>query len=62
MLAPPPTAEEQRVGNDLRNEAEQRMIDDTPIIHIPHLTNVLGMMETHNPMAKQALKQTPCLH
>ncbi len=34
IYAPPPMAEEQWVGNDIRNEVEQRVIDDTPIIHI----------------------------
>jgi hypothetical protein len=62
MLAPPPTAKEQRVSNILRNEAEQRVIDDTPIIHIPCLTDAPGIMELYNPTDKRALKQTPCFH
>jgi hypothetical protein len=62
MLAPPPTAKEQRVSNNLRLEAEQRVIDKTPIIHIPHLTDAPEIMESHNPMAKRALKQMPPFH
>jgi hypothetical protein len=62
MLAPPPMAKEKRVSGDLCTEAEQRAFDDTPIIHILCLTNAPGIMESRNPMAKQALKQTPCLH
>jgi hypothetical protein len=62
MLPPPPTAEEQRVSNNLRHEAEQWVIDDTPIIHIPCLTNAPCIMESYNPTAKRALKQTLCLH
>jgi hypothetical protein len=62
MLAPPPIAKEQRVSNNLHHEAEQRVIDDTPIIHIPHLTDSPGIMESCNLAARRALKQTPCLH
>ncbi len=62
MLAPSSTAKEQRVSNNLHQEAEQGVIDDTPIIHIPRLTDTPGIMELRNPMAKHALKLTPCLH
>jgi hypothetical protein len=55
-------AKEQRVSNNLRHEAEQRVIDDTPIIHILRHTNAPGILESHNPTAKRALKQTPCLN
>ncbi len=62
MLALPPTPKEQRVSNNLRHEAEQGVIDDTPIIHIPHLPDIPGIMELCNLTARRALKQTPCLH
>jgi hypothetical protein len=65
MLAPPPTLEEQRVANDkiiLQQEAEQRVIDDLPIMTIKHITNAPGIMESRNPSAKWVLKTTPRTH
>ncbi len=60
MLAPPSTAKEQRVSNIPRNEVKQRVIDNTPIIHILHLIGAPGIMKLRNPMAKCTLEQTPC--
>jgi hypothetical protein len=65
ILAPPPTLEEQRVANNniiFQQEVEQRVIDDSPILTIKRITNALGIMESQNPMAKQALKTTPRTH
>jgi hypothetical protein len=65
MLAPPPTLEEQRVENNniiLQQEAEQRVIDNSPILTIKCITNAPGIMESRNPTAKQALKTTPHTH
>ncbi len=65
MLAPPLTIEEQRVVNHniiLQQEAEQRVINDSPILTIEHITNAPGIMELRNPTAKQVLKITPHTH
>ncbi len=65
LLAPPPTDNEQRVSKESMrkaHKAEQRVIDDTPIITIPRITNALGIMEACNLTAKQNLKVTPYVH
>jgi hypothetical protein len=65
MLALPPTLEEQRVANNninLQQEAEQMVIDKSPILTIQHKTNAPGIMELQNPMAKRVLKTTPPTH
>jgi hypothetical protein len=41
---------------------QQRVIDKTPILTIPRITNAPPIMQSQNPMAKQALKDTPHLH
>ena len=51
-------AEEQRV----RREEEQRVIDNTPIITIPRITTVKPILQSRNPTAKRALKNTPQIH
>ncbi len=43
-------------------EQEQRVIDDTPILTIPRITNVPAIIQSRNPTAKQALKTTPRIH
>jgi hypothetical protein len=43
-------------------EQEQRVIDDTPILTIPCITNAPAIMQSRNPTAKQALKTTPRIH
>jgi hypothetical protein len=43
-------------------EDKQRVIDDTPIITVPRITNLPTIMKTRNPTAKRALKGTKCLH
>ncbi len=65
LLAPPPTAEEQRVSNKgLRKacKAEQRVIDNSPIITIQRITDAPGIIQACNLTAKQKLKDTPCVH
>jgi hypothetical protein len=69
LLAPPPTPDEQRVRSDEqrvvemeRQQREQRVIDDTPIIHIPRITDAPGIMNARNPTAKRMLKNTPRVH
>ncbi len=47
---------------DDEREVEQRVIDDTPIITITRLTDAPAIIESRNPTAKQALKNTPRLH
>ncbi len=65
MLEPPPTLEEQRVVNNniiLQREADQRVIDDSPILTIKRMTDASGIIESQNPTAKWALKTTPPTH
>jgi hypothetical protein len=57
ILHPPPPADKQRVKDEAR-EVEQRVIDNTPIITVPHLTDAPAIMESRNPTAKRALKNT----
>ncbi len=59
LLTPPPTAKEQRVNNDIIREAEQRVIDDSPIITILLITDAPGIMEACNPAAKEKWKEMP---
>jgi hypothetical protein len=65
LLTPPPTVEEQRV-QEARTQAirkkEQRVIDDTPILTIPQITDAPNIMQSRNPTAKRALKKTARLH
>ncbi len=44
------------------HEAEQKVIDDTPIIMIPCLTKAKPIMKSRNPTSKRMLKITPRLH
>jgi hypothetical protein len=46
----------------LQQEAEQRVIDNSPILTIKCITNAPDIMESRNPTAKQALKTTPHTH
>jgi hypothetical protein len=62
LLAPPPTAKEQRVNNNTIREAEQRVINDSLIITIPWITDAPGIIEARDPTAKRKLKETPCVH
>jgi hypothetical protein len=62
LLTPPPTTKEQRENDEIVFKAEQRVIDDSPIITIPRITDAPGIIEAHNPTAKRKLKGTPCVH
>ncbi len=69
LLAPPPTPEEQKVrleeqrmNEQLAQEREQRVVDDTPIITIPRITEAPGIIHSQNPTAKRFLKETPRVH
>jgi hypothetical protein len=65
LLTLPPPMEEQRVQEEhtrAKHREEQRVIDDTPIMTIPRITNAPAIMQTRNPTAKRALKNTPRLH
>jgi hypothetical protein len=41
---------------------QQRVIDETPILTVPHIPNVPPIMKSRNTTAKWALKNTPHLH
>jgi hypothetical protein len=62
LLTPPPTREQQRVTEGEQRKAEQRVIDESPIITIPHITDAPPIMQAQNPTAKRTLKTTHCLH
>jgi hypothetical protein len=60
-----PVVNKQRVteATQLQVQAEeQRVMDDTPIITIPCITDLPTIMQTRNPSAKRALKGTKCFH
>jgi hypothetical protein len=58
LLPPVPTvAADQRV-----NAEQQRVIDDTPIITIPRITDAPQIMTSRNPTAKRQIKITPLVH
>ncbi len=62
LLAPPPTTKEQRANDKIVCKAEQRVINDSPIITIPRITLAPGIIEACNLTAKRKLKETPCVH
>ncbi len=41
---------------------QQRVIDKTPILTVPCITNAPPIMKSQNPTAMWVLKNTPCLH
>jgi hypothetical protein len=56
---------EQRVVNNSHQQtrgSEQRVIDESPTITIPRITNAPGIMESCNPMSKRLLKATLHTH
>jgi hypothetical protein len=64
LLQPAPPIEEQMVENKkqlAQQREEQRVIDGTPIITIPHITDLPPIVTSNNPTAKQKLKGTKCL-
>jgi hypothetical protein len=50
------------VNNNIIREVEQRVINDSPIITIPRITDAPGIIEACNPTAKRKLKETPHVH
>ena len=65
IFNPPPVAEEQRVEAERQAqecEAEQRVIDEAPILTEHCITNAPLIMLTWNPTAKRVLKTTKRLH
>jgi hypothetical protein len=65
LLLPPPISDKQRVIADRQRkacEAEQRVIDDSPIITIPQITNAPPVLLTRNATAKRTLCTTLQLH
>jgi hypothetical protein len=63
ILHPPPAEPEQRVDKTIDdNESQQRVINDTPIITIPCITDAPGINQSHNLTAKHTLRTTPHLH
>ncbi len=62
LLHPPHILEQQRVIAERQHkarEAEQRVIDDSPIIIIPQITDAPPVMLMRNPTAKQTLQTMP---
>jgi hypothetical protein len=65
LLTPPPFSDEQRVDKVRRHDAHednQRVIYDTPIITMLHITKAKPIMKSCNPTIKPVLKITPRLH
>jgi hypothetical protein len=64
IVEPPAILTEQEVMEQEQRVRiqQQRVIDKTPILTIPCITNAPPIMQSRNPMAKWALKDTPHLH
>ena len=56
-LLPPTEQEDQR-----ERENQQRVINDTPILTIPRITDAPTIMQSQNPTEKRTLKITPRIH
>ena len=57
--------DEQRVREDeqrVAREIQQRVLDNTPILTIPRITDAPAIMQSRNPMAKRRLKENPRIH
>jgi hypothetical protein len=65
IVTPPPplpaTATKQRAEQRVSTE-QQRVINNTPIITLPCITNAPAIMKSRNPTAKRAIKTTPLVH
>jgi hypothetical protein len=63
LLHPPPVIPgEQRVDEPIdAHKAQQRIINNMPIITIPRITEAPGIMKSRNPAAKRTFKTTPRL-
>jgi hypothetical protein len=64
IVEPPAILTEQEVMEQEQRVRmqQQRVIDKTPILTIPRIPNVPPIMQSRNPTAKWALKDTPPLH
>jgi len=65
MLNRPKEGDEQRVmmeQQQVERDRQQRVIDDTPIITIPRITDAQPIMKSRNPTSKRTLKGTKRLH
>ncbi len=57
--------DEQRVREDAQRvvrENQQRVLNNTPILTIPRITDAPAIMQSRNPTAKRRLKDNPRLH
>jgi hypothetical protein len=57
--------DEQRVREDeqrMARENQQRVLDNTPILTIPRITDAPPTMQSRNPTAKRRLKENPQIH
>ncbi len=65
LLHPAPPIKKKRVENKerlARQMEEQRVINETPIITIPRITDLPPIVTSNNPTAKWKLRGTKCLH
>jgi hypothetical protein len=61
ILHPLALAHKPQVEQRVREE-EQRVIDETPILTIPRITDAPPIMQVRNPTSKRVLKSTPRIH
>ncbi len=64
-LNPQIVQDEQRVREHeqrVERENQQRVIDNTPILTIPRITDAPAIMQSRNPMAKWMLNNNPRIH
>jgi hypothetical protein len=57
--------DEQRVREDeqrVARENQQQVLDNTPILTIPRITDAPAIIQSRNPMAKRRLKENPQIH
>ncbi len=57
-----PTAQDAQEQEQRVREQGQLVIDDTPILTVPRISNAPPIMKARNPTAKWVLKNRPCLH
>ncbi len=59
---PEPTAQDAQEQEPRVREQRQLVIDNTPILTVPRISNAPPIMKARNPTAKQVLKNMPHLH
>jgi hypothetical protein len=59
---PVPTAQDAQEQEQRVREQQQLVIDNTPILTVPRISNAPPIKKARNPTAKRVLKNTPCLH